>query len=119
LWPPLSAHTRVRVLHHARQTEHAVLATPVAAGAHLDRTAVRSNHSAHRPENLAAVSRSAAPHSLLRRRKGTAADLSHQQFLASGFHHHRIVPSALANRAVLPLDQAAPAYQELLPHFRE
>src|ERR1700741_3985188 len=69
LWPPAPAHPRVRLLHHARQAEHTILAAPMAPGAPLDGTAVGSNHSTHRPQNLAPVSRSAAAHSLLRRRK--------------------------------------------------
>src|SRR6266481_6481684 len=40
-----------------RQREHTVLAAPVASGAPLHRTAVGSNHSTHRPQDLTPVSR--------------------------------------------------------------
>jgi hypothetical protein len=57
---------RLRFLHHARQTEHAVLAARLAAGAPFHRAAIRSDHSAHRAKDRALVSRSAAPNPLLR-----------------------------------------------------
>src|SRR6266481_5932827 len=44
------AQTRVRFLHHARQTEHAVLAARLAAGAPGHGAAIRSDHSTHRPK---------------------------------------------------------------------
>jgi IS4 transposase len=59
----------LRFFHHARQTEHPVLAARLAAGAPFHRTAIRLDHSTHRAEDRALVSRSVAPHSLLRRQK--------------------------------------------------
>src|SRR5580693_10638445 len=119
LWPPPPAHPRVRLLHHARQAEHTVLAAPVASGAPLDRIAVGSNHPTHRPKNLAPVSRPTAPHSLLRRPKGTALGFSHQQFPASGSDHRRTLPCPLARGVVFSLDQTAPAHQSILRHVRK
>jgi hypothetical protein len=51
----------------------------------------------------------AAPHSLLRYRKGFPSDLSQQPSPVFGLHHHRIVPSTLACGAVLPVNQTKPA----------
>src|SRR6266404_5496003 len=117
LWPSLPTPTRVRFLHHARQREHTVLAAPVASGAPLHRTAVGSNHSTHRPQDLTPVSRPAAPHSLLRRRKGTAVGFSHQQFPAPRTHHCRPVSRSLARGVVFSLDQTASSYQVFLRYL--
>src|ERR1019366_4792976 len=67
----------------------------------------------------AALSRSAAPHRLLRCRQGLATDLPDQQFSPSPSHHRPIVPGTLADRIVLPLDQTAPAHPSFLRHLRE
>ena len=53
-------------------------------------------------------------HPLQRSRDGQAARLSHQQLRAAGADHHRAVPPTLADRAVLQVDQAAPADQGVL-----
>ena len=48
------AQTKLRLLHHARQTEHPILAARLAAGPAFHRTAVGSNHSAHGAPKLRA-----------------------------------------------------------------
>src|ERR1700680_965351 len=108
------APTRLRFFHHARQTEHAVLAARLAARAPFHRAAIRSDHSTPRAEDRALVSRSVAPHPLLRCRKRSAAGFSDQQLPAPRTHHRRPVSRSLARGVVFSLDQTASAYQVFL-----
>ena len=113
----LRAQTKLCVLYHPRQTQHPILAARLAAGAPLDRSALRSDHSTHRAPNRPVVSRSAAPHPLLRRRQRSALDFSDQQLPAPCTHHRQFISRSLERGVVLSLDQAASSYPLVLRHF--
>ena len=65
------------------------------------------------------VSGPVAASQLLRRPHEQAVEISHQQLRSPGADHRRDLPFALAGGAVLPMDQAAPADQEVLRCQRE
>src|ERR1017187_2111490 len=115
----LSLHASLRLFCHPRQKELAVLPAHLAPGRSLQRRALRPKHSPHRHPDGAALSRSAAPHRLLRCREGLAADLPDQQFFPSSLDHRPTLSGALAGGTVLSLDQTAPADQSFLRHLRE
>ncbi len=100
----------------APSSSHAPSATPNSGGATgarcplCERSALRSDHSAHRPPDRAVVSRSVAAHPLFRLRERSAADFSDQQFPSARPHHRRLVSRTLGRGAVLSLDQAASSY---------
>src|SRR5260370_1202573 len=58
-------------------------------------------------------------HPLLRPGDRSPADFSHQQFFLAHTHHSATVQVPLASRAVLQMDQAAPAHQSVLRTLRE
>ena len=65
------------------------------------------------------VSRASAAHSIQGPRVGQDAGLPDQQHGAAGVDHLRAVQEPLAGRAVLQVDQAAPAHQAFPGHQRE
>ena len=79
-----------------------------------DRGAMRPDHRTHRAPLHRPLSRQAAPRALPRSRDRQAAGVPHQQLHAARAHRRRPLSLPLADRAVLPLDQAEPAHQVVL-----
>ena len=65
------------------------------------------------------LSRKAAPHSLFRRPIESTTRLSDQQLQLATTDYRPTISQPLAGRVVLQMDQATPAHQEFLRHFRE
>ena len=76
----------------------------------------------HHPQWLLccqALPRSPTPHPLSRSRDRQEPGVPDQPVCVAGAYHLRPVPVPMAGGAVLQVDQAAPAHQTLLRHFRE
>src|SRR5579862_2338964 len=115
----LPDHPSPGFLRHPRRSKHALPLSRRAAGRSLHGIAFRSNHSPDRTEEFASLSGSSAAHPLLRCRERLAPRFPHQQLSAPGADHRATLPSALASRIVLSLDQTTSAPPRFLRHLGE
>ena len=108
-----------RLLRRARQIQHSAAPSLLAPGRPLRRGHLRPDHRAHRRHHARQLSRQAAAHQGPRRRARQDPGLPDQQLGPPSIDHRRALSMPLASRAVLQMDQAAPAHQILLRHLRE
>jgi len=80
---------------------------------------VRPNNYAYRVLFAQRLSRQASPRQILRLRNRENLSLSDQQFHLASIDHCTTVSLPLAGGALLQMDKAKPAHQELLRHFGE
>ena len=93
-YPCLPVFTQARAFFIARAKQNTQFHRCVSRA--VDRsTGLRSDHPAQRAANGLIVSRSSAPHSLLRRRERLAPDFSHQQFPPASFDHRATLSGSL------------------------
>src|SRR6266851_4616892 len=80
---------------------------------------LRSDYYARQSRTPQRLSRKAAPHSLFRRAIESTTRLSDQQLQLATTDYRPTISQPLAGRVVLQMDQATPAHQEFLRHFRK
>src|SRR5271169_5393164 len=115
----LRARSSGRLLHHARQAKSRCTARVLGAGGPRHRTHLRPDHCSQRLLCRQALPRLPASHPLSRSRDRQEPGVPDQPVCVAGADHLRPVPVPMAGGAVLQVDQAAPAHQTLLRHFRE
>src|SRR3989339_64718 len=115
----LYGHPGLSILRYTGQVESEVPQALLPSGGQIHRCYLRSNHSADHSQVGRGLSRQAPPSEILRCRDRQNLGISDQQLSAAGCHHCTALQTAMADRALLQVDQAEPAHQELLRHFGE
>src|ERR1700674_5021765 len=108
-----------RLLCHSGQKALRFPATLLTASGPNYRSDLRSDRYARQSRTTPRLSRKAPSHSLLRWAEQSTTRVSNQQLLFAATDYRATVSQSLAGRVVLQMDQATPAHQEFLRHFRE
>jgi hypothetical protein len=108
-----------QLLRHARQIEPESRASLFASGGSSHRPDLRSNGDLEWLLLSQRISRPATSHQVHRPEDTQAARILDQPIRFARFEHRRVVSMPLAGRALLQMDQAAPAHQGILRDFRE
>ena len=115
----LQIHSKPVILYHKSQEQSRLPSPLLSQGRQKGRPAMRSNNCAQRLLCIEGLSCCTSPYQLLRCRNRQKIRIFNKQFYAVSFNNCSALQVPLADRNSLQMDQAIPAYQDVLRHHRE